>query len=134
MGVDTGERCPQNHDSVHRAKTVSSGAFGPFLGVETTKSGGWHGEKVPSESRFGPSSPRYSQFSGSDVAKSGHVWAQHGVTDTVRGHKLVKTGQNDNPDVARVDSSTEHGQWTPPAPVLEPPGPLFGAFGPLGPT
>ena len=48
---------------IWQAKITSTGAF---WGVETTKSGGWHAEKVPSESPFGPSGPRYIQSSVSD--------------------------------------------------------------------
>jgi hypothetical protein len=45
--------------------------LGPQERVETTKTGGWYPRIVPSESRFGPPSPRYGRF-----AVSGHFGPQ----------------------------------------------------------
>ena len=51
-----GQNTPK-HDQTGtwRAKPGSSGAFGPICAVQTTKCGGWHGGKVPSESRLASS-------------------------------------------------------------------------------
>ena len=54
-----------------------------------------------------------------------------GPTNTIWRQKLVKTRQKGSPFIARVDSAHEHGQWTPPAPVSELPGPVYCHFGPF---
>ena len=90
-GGDTPEKCPRNPDSGRpapdtavfpfRAVLARSGpkcalnvprrpvrgarrTLGPPERVQTTKPRGWYPRKVPSESRFGPPSPRYGRFSG----------------------------------------------------------------------
>ena len=59
-------------------------------------------------------------------------------TDTILGQKSVKTRQRGSPHSTQVDSAREHGRRAPRAPVSEPPGPVFGDFGPFwarfGPT
>ena len=47
--------------------------------METTQPGGLHWEKVPSESRFGPSSPRYGHFSVSRLIAPGPKQAAEGA-------------------------------------------------------
>ena len=61
--------------------------------MKTTHSGGLDGAKVPSKSRFGPSSPRYGQFSVlmlcvPDMAVMGSKTAQNGAKRLVLGPVL----------------------------------------------
>ena len=83
-----------------RAKTASSGALGPFCGLETTKSGCWHREKVSWESRFGPSSPRYGQFSGFGPRDA--IPAQMGPTWAKEYHLWAKIGQRHDEKAAHT--------------------------------
>ena len=60
-------------------------AFGTFLGVETTKSGGLLEEQVPSQSRFKLSNPRYI----SSNARHAHQWGQDSPKGTKRTMKII---------------------------------------------
>ena len=63
---------------------------------------------MPSQSRFGPCSPRYDHFSVSHCTTlSGPKRALIGPTDTIWGQKLVKTRQKGSPHIARVDFDHE---------------------------
>ena len=133
------------------AKWAPSGqkhAFGPFCGVVTTKSWGWHREKVPSESRFGPSSPRYGQFSVLDHgAPSGPKLGQRTPFGSKNRFKKVQKATQTLPEWILPVNTTRHGSvgplfwclWA----VLGPPWAHFSPFfgyqtvhlgGSLGPT
>ena len=106
-GGGTPEKCPPNPDSGRPARDTvvlpfrailarsapkcalnaprrpvrgARGTLGPPECVQTTKPKGWYPRKVPSESRFGPPSPRYGRFSG-EMAKFPGLgpWWAHGT-------------------------------------------------------
>ena len=78
-------------------------------------------EQMPSESHFGPSSPRYSQFSGLGHGRQvGSIWA--------KGHQVgPKISQNTTKLQSErwADFARKRGQWTPPVPVSERPVPVL---------
>ena len=55
--------------------------FGTFQGVKPAKSGGRHGGKVPLESLFGPSSPKY----GRGMARTAQNGAERAIRSAHRG-------------------------------------------------
>ena len=57
----SGPKCALN--ACLRLVRAARRTLGPLERVQTTKPRGWYPRNVPSESRFGPPSPRYGRFS-----------------------------------------------------------------------
>ena len=123
-------------NGVRRPVRGARRALGPIRRVETTKPGGWYPRQVPSDSRFGPPSPRYGRFLVSaprrpGVAQNGAKWATAGHRGCVQASCVTQTVPH-APPMGRDAPWTRSGvpEW-PSRAVLGRFGPFLGLFTPF---